>query len=256
MTFLVFDIGHSTIKLGKFKGDKLIAFEVYNDLEECSEIIDDEGIIGAAISSVEQSESEKLARFLRDTYNISPFLVTPENKYNLQIVYQTPLLLGIDRICAAEGAFYLFRKKYEKEFLDRKNYIIVVDFGTTTTLSLIKYPNIFKGCTITPGIGLMFKTIKSFQPSKVVITAENYVGYIGKNLKESVAAGIMNTQLGMIEKVVNILKKKKGAEKIFIYITGGNSEKILKYLNFDYKFERGLAHYGIKSIFDLNMAKE
>jgi len=51
-------------------------------------------------------------------------------------------------------------------------------------------------------------------------------------------------------KTINYLKKEKAAKEEFVYVTGGNSKKIIPYLNFDFIYEEGLVLYGINALYD------
>ena len=70
--------------------------------------------------------------------------------------------------------------------------------------------------------------------------------------KESIASGIVNSTIGMIERIVDHIKIKYNSKKIKIFLTGGNAEHIIPYFKFDFIFEKNLVLYGIKNITDLN----
>ena len=127
-----------------------------------------------------------------------------------------------------------------------------MDFGTATTMNIILHPAKFIGGIIAPGLQLMSTSLHSKTAQLPLISVQDFHGDIGMTTKEAIASGVVNSTLGMIDRILKQLKLKYKSKKINIYLTGGNAEKIMPYLNFDYSFERNLVLYGIKNISDLN----
>ena len=63
----------------------------------------------------------------------------------------------------------------------------------------------------------------------------------------------MHSAAGLIERSIKLIKAETNAEKVIIYITGGNFENIKKFLNFDCVYEKGLVLYGINAIYKKNL---
>ncbi len=85
------------------------------------------------------------------------------------------------------------------------------------------------------------------------IDSSYFKSVIGDDTNSSIASGVVTSAAGMIEKTINHIKSRAGNElEIFICITGGNVEKIIPHLNFDFVYERNLVLFGIKTLYEIN----
>ena len=130
--FLAIDIGNSNIKTGLFEGDLLIESKIFNEFYLFNNYLKLIKIEKSAISSVVPSLSEKVSEVLLAISHLSPFVITIESKFNLNIRYNSLVTLGIDRICSAEGAFYLFKNSEDFNKYNEQSIILTLDFGTAS----------------------------------------------------------------------------------------------------------------------------
>ena len=245
--FLSCDIGNSQIKTGLFSEDNLVESGIYKDIDEVVSIFSHQDIKYTGISSVVPQLSKRLAALL-DRESISYHLVSVKSHLNLTIDYKTPLTLGTDRICSAEGAYYLNDK------MEKDEIIISVDFGTATTINTILYPGKFIGGLIAPGVNMMGTALHSNTAQLPQVNFSDFESTIGSSTKSSIASGLINSSLGMIERVMKFLAMTYNTQNIKVYLTGGNAEYIIPHIDFKYVYERNLVLYGIKAIADLNSA--
>ncbi len=243
--FLACDIGNSKIKAGLFSEKIITETFLFENIEQLKSLYTERKISLTGISSVVPAKSDELKLFLKSN-NLSCYQITKKSDFNLKISYNTPETLGIDRICSAEGAFFLNKKMRKDEIL------LSIDFGTATTINVILYPGEFIGGVIAPGVSLMSESLHSNTAQLPVVTTEDFHDMIGTTTKDSVASGLLNSTIGMIEKILNFLQNKYQAKKIKIFLTGGNAEKIIPHIKLDFVFEKNLVLYGIKNIIDLN----
>ncbi|HEX2963050.1 MAG TPA: type III pantothenate kinase [Ignavibacteriales bacterium] len=208
----------------------------------------------AAISSVVPSVTDELSEYFSKEFNLEPFVITHESAFNLQIDYETPHSLGIDRICSAEGAFALFKASPESKSYSEKTFIVTIDLGTATTLNVVKYNGVFSGGIIMPGIMTMANSLKVNTAQLPEISIElDYKGFIGKNTRSSIASGILNSTLSLIESSICRLKNEAGAEAVKLYTTGGNAPLIEKHLKYEHVMVEDLVLRGVKSVFERNI---
>ncbi len=252
--FLAFDIGNTNIKTGLFHDDDLIEIKFFNELSELKNYVKQKEVEQAAISSVVPQLTEKVSKILSSSINVTPFLIDKNSKFNLKISYDSFETLGIDRICSAEGAFAIFKSSNDFENYNGMTFILSIDFGTATTINIIQFSGEFIGGIIAPGIGLMFESLKSKTAQLPEVNAEEYKGLIGKDTVSSIASGVITSSLGVIERTLNHLKTELNADDIKIFITGGNAERLLPFLNFKYQYERGLVLIGINQIYNRNFS--
>ena len=249
---LTIDIGNSSIKAAIFDKNKLIHQFREKYLSEFISIIKNHPHENIAICSVVPEMTKNLSVKIKEEFRIIPFILTKDIKSNIEIEYKTPETLGIDRLCSAEGAYFLLKnsEKYN-EYRDGV-YILTIDFGTATTINIIEYPGKFIGGLIAPGIEMMFESLNEKTAQLPDVNVSHFSSIIGNDTNSSIASGVVSSITGMIKKTINYLKKGKSGKDIFIYITGGNAKKITPYFSFEFIYEEGLVLYGVNSLWRLN----
>lgn len=245
---LVCDIGNSFIKSAIFKDETLINYNVKKDFSSIRKFIKEKEISTVVISSVVPSKLKLLLKELSSFSSVKSSVIHKNLKYDLSIKYATPNTLGMDRICSAEGAFYLVKTSRDSNSFKKDDYFISIDCGTATTINVIKYPNSFLGGLIAPGLDMMFSALHTQTAQLPRLTAKSYKSLIGNSTKASIASGVINSTVGIIHQTITSLPKQP--KKVFI--TGGNAKYIIPHLKFDVKYEKALVLYGIKAIYDKN----
>ena len=117
--------------------------------------------------------------------------------------------IGSDRLANAIG------------IINNKDNFIILDFGTATTFDVL-IKNTYHGGVIAPGVKLSLDTLtdKAIQIPKINLKKTNKV--IGSNTISAVRAGFFWGYEGLIDNIVNLIKKEtKMSFKIII--TGGFS---------------------------------
>ena len=105
--------------------------------------------------------------------------------------------------------------------INKKDNFIIIDFGTATTFDVL-IKNTYHGGVIAPGVKLSLDTLtdKAIQIPKINLKKTNKV--IGSNTISAVRAGFFWGYEGLIDNIVNLIKKEtKMSFKIII--TGGFS---------------------------------
>lgn len=241
---LALDVGNTNIKAGVFKENKLIENYSFPDILTLNTLLKKYQNINIAISSV---VPEKTKEIIRRFPNHKIFIVKYDVKFNLQLKYKTPETLGIDRICSAEGALALLGKT-----LVEGTYLLTIDFGTATTINIVSYPGSFIGGLIAPGVNTMFKSLSNQTSQLPEVNINNYLSVIGDDTNSSIASGVINSTIGLIEKTCNHVANLHDCKNIIVYSTGGMAGKIQKYLSKDIIYDEFLVLRGIKVIYDLN----
>ena len=106
--------------------------------------------------------------------------------------------------------------------LNNKDNFIIIDFGTATTFDVIIKKD-YKGGIIAPGIQISLNTLidKASLIPKVTLKKNNNV--IGNDTISAVRSGFFWGYSGLIDKIVNLIKKETNRSYKLI-ITGGFSE--------------------------------
>jgi type III pantothenate kinase len=244
---LTIDIGNTNIKAAIFNEGEITDHYITPNFDDFINSISPGKITEAAISSVVPEKTDTTLKKVKNRFGCSPFIITQNVRFNIEIKYDSPETLGIDRICSAEGAFLLKRNKLEKG-----TYLITIDMGTATTVNVIKYPNEFIGGLIAPGINTMFKSLDQQTSQLPGLTINNYESIIGEDTNSSIASGVVNASIGLLQRSIESISQLDDCEKVITYITGGMAEQIIKYLSAEIIYEKFLVSSGIKSIYDLN----
>ncbi len=126
---------------------------------------------------------------------------------NIKVNYKQ---VGSDRLTNAISA------------LNNKDNFIIIDFGTATTFDVI-IKNDYKGGIIAPGIQISLNTLIDNASLIPKITLKKNNNVIGNDTISAVRSGFFWGYSGLIDKIVNLIKKEtKRSYKLII--TGGFSE--------------------------------
>jgi len=257
------DIGNSRVKAGRFVHenfpgtDKLSEVHIFDDLSDTLSFLKTVSAEDTAISSVVPDKTKIISGAIRKMTGKNPFIISNNIKTNLEITYKTPESLGNDRLCSAEGAFYLFKNSEKFKTYREGIFILSADFGTATTINIIGYPGKFSGGLIAPGIEMMFESLKMGTAQLPHPGISDFSGIIGIDTKSSIASGVLTSVTGMIEKTLHHLHERNLKQtghpaELIVYVTGGNAEKIIPFFHMDFVYEKGLVMYGINALYRIN----
>jgi type III pantothenate kinase len=244
---LTLDIGNTNIKAGVFKGEDLEDHYIFTNITLLKSFLNKHEISSIAISSVVPEKTKLIVEGILASYNFKPFIINSDCKFNLKIDYKSPETLGIDRICSAEGAFNLYNHS-----LTTGTYLLTIDFGTATTINIVKFPNKFMGGLIAPGINTMFKSLAKQTSQLPDLSIENYNFIIGDDTHSSIASGVINSAVGLIEKVIGHINSLDDCSRLFTYATGGMANMLQKFLSNKIIYDEFLVLRGIRSLYELN----
>lgn len=247
------DIGNTNIKVATFDADAISGHYNFSDIGKLFEFLIKNRPSQLALSSVVPALEKEISQFIKSNFNFSPFIINHKLKFNLLIEYRPIENLGIDRICSAEGALFLFKNSNDYKNYSLKNVIVTIDLGTATTINVIKYPQIFSGGLIAPGVKMMFNSLSKDTALLPSVSESDYNEIIAQDTKSSLASGVINSTIGLIERTLTRVQKIYSAEQLKIFITGGNAKNILPQIDFEFQFEKDLVLWGIKSIYDTNI---
>ena len=105
-----------------------------------------------------------------------------------------------------------------------KNFIIL-DFGTATTFDVL-IGNNYKGGIISPGIQISLNTLSDKASLIPKIDLKKITKVIGKDTTSAVRSGFFWGYAGLIDNIVNLIKKE--TKKSFNIITTGGFSKLFK----------------------------
>tara|TARA_A100001011_G_scaffold107452_1_gene113979 strand:+ start:5417 stop:6163 length:747 start_codon:yes stop_codon:yes gene_type:complete len=104
---------------------------------------------------------------------------------------------------------------------DRDNFIIL-DFGTATTFDVVIKKN-YTGGIIAPGVKISLDTLSEKASLIPQINLKKITNVIGSNTISAVRSGFFWGYAGLIDNIVNLIKKETG-KSFRLVITGGFSD--------------------------------
>jgi len=104
---------------------------------------------------------------------------------------------------------------------NKKDNFIILDFGTATTFDVL-IKNTYHGGVIAPGVNLSLNTLTDKATLIPSINLKKTNKIIGFNTKNAVRAGFFWGYIGLIDNIVNLIKKETN-KSFKIIITGGFS---------------------------------
>ena len=226
---LVFDVGNTNMVLGIYEDKKLVKDWRINTYKQKTS--DEYGMIISSlfeynnmdinsidqiiISSVVPDVMHSLENFCIKYCNKQPMIVGPGIKTGLNIKYDNPKQVGADRIVNAVSA------------IDKYGYpLIIVDFGTATTFCAISESGEYLGGTISPGLKISSDALfqRASKLPRVELVKPGTA--ICKNTVSAMQSGIVYGYVGLVEKIISMMKDELNNQDIKVVATGGLSTLI------------------------------
>ncbi len=252
---LAMDIGNTNTVLGLFKGNELvddwrIRTDVNTTVDELGIVVRSlfdahgfpvEDVDHVIISCVVPPVLNTVERFCKKYLDILPLVVGPGIRTGMPIFYDNPKEVGADRIVNAVAAYEVYHRAS-----------IVVDFGTATTFDYISERGEYMGGVISPGImisceALFFKTSKL--PRVEIFARPKSI--LAKNTIASMNAGIVFGYAGLVEGIINRMKREVGAH-LKVVATGGLAALIASECPAIDEVDDYLTLKGLRIIFERN----
>jgi type III pantothenate kinase len=203
---LCLDVGNTQVVGGVFDGaDARVHFRLATQNKPSSDelgvflrsVLRENGIDPAAIRAVAVcSVVPDLIHSLRNAclkyFEREPFVLQPGVKTGLKIKYRDPKEVGSDRIADAIAAIDLFP--------DRD--LVVVDFGTATTIEVISASREYLGGAILPGVRLSMETLYAKTAKLPAVEIVRPESAVGRSTTESIQSGLYYGTLGAIRTLV------------------------------------------------------
>ncbi|MEG6520602.1 type III pantothenate kinase [Desulfotomaculum sp. 1211_IL3151] len=227
---LAIDVGNTNIVFGVFKDKDLMAnWRLATDRNRTT---DEYGVLmkelftlakininlieGVIISSVVPPVNGLIESMVKKYFKLDPIMVGPGIKTGISIKTENPREVGADRIVNAVAAYALYGGP-----------LILVDFGTATTLCYVTATGEYLGGVIAPGIGISTEALFARAAKLPRVELTKPASVIGKNTVSAMQAGIIFGFAGQIEMIVKKMKQEMGSDAQVI-ATGGLAEIIAR----------------------------
>jgi len=231
---LCLDVGNSHIHGGVFRDDKiLLQFRKTSSPKNSSDElglflrfvlrennINPSGIKFISTCTVVPDILHSLKNACLKYFNKLPFVLQVGVKTGLKIKYRNPVEVGSDRIANALACTHLFPKKN----------LIIVDFGTATTLCVINSEKEYLGGSILPGIHISMQALESQTAKLPTVEIKKPESIIGRSTVSSIQSGLYFGQLKMAEGMIAeiILEKNWFKDKKPLVIASGGFSRLFE----------------------------
>lgn len=251
---LAIDIGNTNIAFGVFDGETLRAtWSVATDINKTADeyavlllnLLPREGLalsdidhvgIACVVPPLLTIFDELSQRY----FKIPPLIVGPGVKTGVSICTDNPREVGADRVVNTAAAHHLYGGP-----------LIVIDFGTATTLDAVSKEGDYLGGAIAPGIGIAAEALfeRASKLPRVELIPPQHA--IGKNTVTTMQSGIIFGYVGLIEGLVTRIKQELGGEA-YVVATGGLAEVIATETKVIDTVDMHLTLIGLRLIHELN----
>ncbi|MFO7889541.1 MAG: type III pantothenate kinase [bacterium] len=228
---LVIDIGNTEIVIGIYDNDTLkghwrLSSSHPKTIDECWGLLNiwlhNDGFLkkdiqGIIISSVVPYFQYVFRDMARKKFNIEPVIISYKLDIGIKILYDSPEMVGADRICNAVGGYFLYGSP-----------LIIVDFGTATTFDVVSEKGEYIGGVIALGLKGASQQLHHLAAKLPRVELEFPDSVVGTNTEHSMQSGIMWGAVSLIDGIVKKILEEKKWEEAKLIATGGMASEIVK----------------------------
>ena len=226
---LVLDIGNSNIVAGVFSGSKLahswrFATNTRKTSDEYAVLLDDffkqaglkrGAITDAILASVVPPLDPVIQDALRRLFKLRAMVVGPGLDLGLTVAMRNPDEVGADRLVNAVAAFHAY-----------EGPLLVLDFGTATTVDAVSADGVYLGGAIAPGVAISMEALFSRTARLPRIDMEPPDSPIGDSTLQAMRSGIYYGTLGGTRELcvrIGAELRRRDGRKPKLIATGGLS---------------------------------
>ena len=230
---LALDIGNTEITLGLFDGDELerswrLTTRPDQTPDEWAVVVralfDQAGlditqVTATVLASVVPSATEAVADALLIATGTTPLVIGPETPLPVKLDVEEPQTVGADRVVNTVAAMHLFRVD-----------VIVVDFGTATTLDCITRDGVFLGGIIAPGLRTSGENLARRAAKLMPVELAPPARAMGRRTEDCIRAGLVYGAADAVDGLVRRLKAEWPTRTVpKVIATGGYAALVAKY---------------------------
>jgi len=221
---LAVDAGNTHTVLGLFEGEVMRAhWRVSTSVERTAdelgiqmlallriENLDAAAVDGVIVASVVPDLDRVITDAVRRYFGCEARFVGAGVDHGIPILYDTPADVGADRIVNAVAALARYGPP-----------VLILDFGTATTLDVVSPRGEYLGGTITPGIGVSAEALfrRAARLRRVDVRRPDRV--VGRTTAESIQSGLFYGYVGLVEGLIRRARAEIGAPDAPVVATGG-----------------------------------
>ncbi len=161
------------------------------------------------ISSVVPQSLFNLRKLAQRYFHKTPYVVGDNTHLGIEIRIEKPSEAGADRLVNAVGGHIAY-----------PGPLIIIDSGTATTFDVVAADGGWEGGAIAPGINLSMQALHQAAAKLPRVAIERPAHIIGKDTVTAMQSGIFWGYVGLIEYLVDQVKREYG-QAMTVVATGG-----------------------------------
>lgn len=256
---LAVDIGNSSIDIGVFAEDDslIMKSKISTDRAKSADEyavlfqgifllngVDTKNITGSILSSVVPPITIAVSSAIRSLFGIRTLEVGPGIKTGLNIKIDSQTELGADIVANAVSALG-----------SDDGPLMIIDFGTATTITVIDAKNTLTGVIIAPGVRVSLDAL-SMQASELPdVSIAMPKRLIGKNSRESMNSGVLNGHALMMDGFFRKISDELLTDDLHVIATGGLADTILPLCETSIRYVPDLTLEGLRILYYKNIFK-
>ena len=232
---LAIDVGNSNIVLGVFDGARLIhSWRLQTVRERTSDElgllvdglfahsrIERVRIRGVILGSVVPPLTGTVRQMVERYFGVTAVIVEPGVNTGMPILYKNPAEVGADRIVNAVAAY----EKFGTSPAGAGRPLIIVDFGTATTLDAVSAKGEYLGGAICPGVQISADALFQRAARLPRIDVRKPASVVGQTTVGAMESGLFYGYVGMVEGLVRRMSDELGGNALCV-ATGGLADVI------------------------------
>jgi type III pantothenate kinase len=181
-----------------------------------------------------------LRLFCRRYFDCEPLVVTTELDLGIEVRVARPSDVGADRLVNAVAAHQTYQRP-----------LIIIDFGTATTLDIIDEDGNYVGGVIAPGINLSLDALHRAAAKLPRIAVERPARVIGGGTVGAMQSGIYWGYVSLVEGLVARIREEYGSP-MSVICTGGYAPLFARATDAIEHLDLDLTMRGLREIYRRN----
>jgi type III pantothenate kinase len=248
---LLCDVGNTTTVVGLWDGQTVLKrWRVSTDRERTADesrlllramIAEHEGVPdGGALSSVVPPRTVAWREAISAVVDGPVVVVGPGVKTGLALQVDNPREVGADRVVNAIGATSLFGAP-----------VVVVDFGTATTVDLVGPDGSYRGGAIAPGLEVSADALVTHTAALRRVELVPPRSPVGRSTVEAIQSGLIYGYAGLVDGLVTRVLDELGSP-CPVVATGGLAEVLREHIVTITHLELDLTLVGLAAVYERN----
>jgi type III pantothenate kinase len=256
---LAIDVGNTNIVFGVFDGSVLVRSWRLATVRErtadelglfieglfASARVDTSGVEGIILGSVVPPLTSTVRRMAECYFHLTPLNVEPGVvETGMPLLYDNPAEVGADRIVNAVAAFEQYGRAAQCP-------LIVLDFGTATTLDAVTAAGEYLGGAICPGLEISADALFQRAARLPRIDVRRPARIVGSTTIGAMESGLYWGYVGMVEGLVRRMRDELGGRVVCV-ATGGLANIIAPETSLIQHVDADLTLHGLRIVWERN----